>query len=170
MAYIKIYRNWLPYGKMQDRRGFISRRYGNGHSGTDSVGNQYDNPVCAIIDGTVTEVRYSETLGHIVEYENAAVKIAYYHLAKVLVKQGEAVRAGETVLGVEGGTGALATGKHLHTSMWLEGEQVDPEAYLSGAKPLPVAADVLKKEVERLKAALAKANAVLEAVRKAVAE
>ncbi|MBQ9082566.1 MAG: M23 family metallopeptidase [Clostridia bacterium] len=169
MAYIKVYRNWLPYGKMKDRRGFISRRYGNGHSGTDSVGNQYDNPVCAVVDGTVTAVRYSETLGHVVEYGNAAVKLAHYHLAKVLVKQGDAVQAGETVLGIEGGTGTMATGKHLHTSMWIGGGLTDPEPYLCGEKPLPGTEDVLKQEVQQLKEALTKANAVLEAVRKAVA-
>ncbi len=169
MAYIKVYRSWLPYGKMKDRRGFISRRYGNGHSGTDSVGNQYDNPVCAIMDGTVMAVKYSESLGHIVEYENAAVKIAHYHLAKVLVKQGDAVKAGETVLAKEGGTGALATGKHLHTSMWVGDKMVDPEPYLSGEKTLPDTEETLRQEVQRLKEALAKANAALDAVRKAVA-
>lgn len=170
MAYIKVYKNWLPYGQMKDRRGFISRQYGNGHSGVDSVGNQYGNPVCAVVDGTVTAVRQSATLGNIVEYENAAVKIAHYHLAKVMVKPGNAVRAGETVLAIEGGTGSLATGKHLHTTMWIDGKETDPEPYLCGAQALPGAEETLRKEVEKLKAELAKANAALEAVRKAVAQ
>ncbi len=170
MAYIKVYKNWLPYDQMKDQRGFISRRYGNGHSGVDSVGNQYGNPVCAVVDGTVTAVRQSATLGNVVEYENAAVKIAHYHLAKVMVKPGSKVQAGETVLAIEGGTGSLAMGKHLHTSMWIHGKETDPEPYLCGEKPLPGTEEILKKEVEQLKAELAKANAKLEAVRKAVAQ
>jgi murein DD-endopeptidase MepM/ murein hydrolase activator NlpD len=169
MAYIKVYKNWLPYRQMKDRRGFISRRYGSGHTGVDSVGNQYGNPVCAVTDGTVTAVRQSATLGNIVEYENAAVKIAHYHLAKGMVKPGDHVQAGETVLAIEGGTGSLATGKHLHTSMWIHGKEVDPEPYLCGEKTLPGTEEILKMEIEQLKTALAKANAKLDAVRKAVA-
>ena len=51
MAYKVIYKRWLPYAKMSDHRGFISQRYGNGHTGVDSVGNQYGNPVCAVLTG-----------------------------------------------------------------------------------------------------------------------
>lgn len=136
MGYLKIYPKWLPYARMQDRRGFISRRFGNGHSGVDSVGNQYGNPICAVIDGRVLRVSSSATLGNVIEYGTDTVRIAHYHLLRVDGAVGQTVTAGQTILGVEGGTGSLATGKHLHTSLWVHGVLVDPEPYLSGERAL----------------------------------
>ncbi len=136
MGYLKIYPEWLPYARMKDRRGFISKRFGGGHSGVDSVGNQYGNPVCAVIDGRVTRVTTSGTLGNTVEYGNGTVRIAHYHLASTAVAVGQTVTAGETVLGVEGSTGSLAKGKHLHTSLWIGGVLTDPEPYLCGDRAL----------------------------------
>ena len=136
MAYLKIHSKWLPYAQMSDPRGFISRRFGDDHSGVDSVGNAYGNPVCAILDGRVTNVYTSTTLGHVVEYGQGPVRIAHYHLAKVSVKVGQAVTAGRDILGTEGDTGSLATGKHLHTSLWIDDVLTDPEPYLSGEKKL----------------------------------
>lgn len=139
MGYIITYKQWQPYELIQDKRGFISRRYGNGHTGIDSVGNEFANPVCAIFDGAVTSVRWDAGLGNVVEYgsKNGRVKVAYYHLAKADTTVGRAVKKNERV-GVEGATGSLATGKHLHTSLWIDGALTDPEPYLSGAKALPL--------------------------------
>ena len=94
MGYLKIYPEWLPYARMKDRRGFISKRFGGGHSGVDSVGNQYGNPVCAVINGRVTRVTTSGTLGNTVEYGNGTVRIAHYHLASTAVAVGQTVTAG----------------------------------------------------------------------------
>ena len=139
--YVQIYRKWLPYARMSDTRGFISRRFdGKSHTGVDSVGNLLSNPICAVIGGTVTKVSSSPTLGNCVEYENGELKLAHYHLAEVKVTVGEHVHAGETVLGIEGRTGSLATGKHLHTSLWINGMLTDPEPYLSGQKAFPTEA------------------------------
>ena len=110
MAYIKIYKKWLPYAKMSDTRGFISRQFGAGHTGVDSVGNLYGNKICAVMDGKVTRIDNSKTLGNVLEYENGNIRIAHYHLAKTLVKVGDNVKTGETLLAVEGSTGSLATG------------------------------------------------------------
>lgn len=170
MGYLKVYKKWLPYAGMADPRGFISQQFGGEHSGVDSVGNVYNNPVCAVMDGRVIRVDKTGALGNIVEYESGRVKIAHYHLAKVLVKEGDTVKSGDTVLGIEGSTGSLATGKHLHTSLWVDGVLSDPEAYLSGAKALPAEdrAAALEKQVQTLQAALAEAERKLDAVRKAV--
>lgn len=140
MAYVKTYSKWLPYALMDDKRGFISRRYGGGHTGIDSVGNQWANPVCAVTGGTVSSVTVSPTLGNVVEYGAGRVKVAHYHLAKATVAVGQAVTAGVTQVGVEGNTGSLANGKHLHTSLWIDGVLTDPEAYLSGATAFPASA------------------------------
>lgn len=135
MAYIKVYATWLPYGRMKDPRGFISKQFGAGHTGVDSVGNEYGNSVCAVMDGYVTRVSCSNTLGNMVEYAAGGVRFALYHLAKVNVSVGASVKKGD-ILGVEGATGSLATGKHLHTSMWINDVLVDPEPYLSGEKEI----------------------------------
>lgn len=132
--YKKIYQNWLPYAKMTDRRGFISLRFGGGHTGVDSVGNQINNPVCAVLDAVVTGVYHTAPLGNVVEYTAGRVRIAHYHLAKIRVELGDRIKAGESTLGTEGSSGSLSTGKHLHTSMWVDGKLCDPEPYLSGAK------------------------------------
>lgn len=136
MAYIITYKNWLPYGLMSDKRGFISKKFGGTHTGVDSVGNQYDNPVCAVIDGKVLLVTKSQALGNCVEYGNDKVRIAYYHLKSVSVYVGQGIKAGSKI-GVEGATGSLATGKHLHTSLWIDGVLTDPEPYLSGEQEFP---------------------------------
>ncbi len=123
---------------MKDQRGFISRQFGSGHTGVDSVGNEVGNRVCAIMDATVAKVYFSPALGNVVEYRTENIRLAYYHLAQALVKQGEQVQAGKTVIGVEGSTGALATGKHLHVSLWINDVLTDPEPYLSKKKELPI--------------------------------
>lgn len=138
MAYLKVYQNWLPYALLSDKRGFISKRFGSGHTGIDSVANVYANKVCAVIDGTVTQSYVSSTLGNVVEYSAGNVRIAYYHLASRSVKVGDKVIAGKTAVGVEGSTGSLSNGKHLHTSIWINNVLVDPEPYLCGNKEFPI--------------------------------
>lgn len=138
MAYVKVYQKWLPYGLALDKRGFISLRFGGGHTGVDSVGNQYRNPVCAILGGRVLEAYTSSSLGNVVKYGDGNVVIAYYHLASISVKVGQIVVANKTKIGYEGSTGSICKGKHLHTSIWIDGVLVDPEPYLSGEKKLIV--------------------------------
>ena len=75
--YIKIYKTWLPYARMTDGRGFISLRFGGGHTGVDSVGNQTGNPVCAVLNGVVTGVYTTPKLGNVVEYTAGNVRIAH---------------------------------------------------------------------------------------------
>ncbi|MBQ9082253.1 MAG: M23 family metallopeptidase [Clostridia bacterium] len=141
--YIITYKNWLPYARSADRRGFISKRYGGGHTGIDSVCNCTENPVCAVMDGVVTGVYKTSLLGNVVEYTAGRVLIAHYHLAKVSVRTGDRVTAGQTILGIEGSTGSLSNGKHLHTSMYVDGVLVDPEPYLSGQRSF----DEFKEEI-----------------------
>lgn len=139
--YLRVISKYPAYALMQDQRGFVSQKFGgeNNHTGYDTVGNMMDNPVCAIIDGEVTDAYYSGALGWIAIYQSESVKIAYYHLKKLSVKAGDKVEAGKTRIGIEGGTGTLAKGqKHLHISVWIGGMLVDPEPYLDGAKKFPV--------------------------------
>lgn len=147
MGYLKTYSTWLPYKLMTDKRGFISLRFGNGHTGIDSVGNEYANKICAVMDGKITKVVKSTTLGNCVYYGAGGIEVAHYHLSSVSVKVGSTVEAGKTAVGVEGSTGTLAKGKHLHTSIWINGVLVDPEPYLCGDKELLIPP---KKEAKKM--------------------
>lgn len=137
VAYLEIFPNWLPYALMKDKRGFVSKFFGNGHTGIDTVGNEWDNPICAVINGFVEKVYNDEKLGNVVIYGDGYVQIAHYHLAKVAVKVGDAVVKGETKIGIEGSTGTSSLGKHLHTSLWIGGFLTDPTEYFSGQKNFP---------------------------------
>ena len=149
MAYLKIYKNWLPYAMMKDKRGFISKQFGNGHSGVDSVGNEGNNKVCAVCDGIVLSVKYSSSLGNCVEYGTENFKVAYYHLKEVCVSKGDEVKACKTIIGIEGKTGSLASGKHLHCSVWIDGELVDGEPYLCGDKTIMTGGKTMVRKVIR---------------------
>lgn len=140
MAYLTIYGKWLPYSACKDPRGFISQRFGAGHSGVDSVCNLWSAPICAIFDGIVTDVSYSAGNGWMVTYEsrNGRVRVRHCHLQKeISVQTGSVVSKNSTILAFEGNTGTNSKGKHLHTSVWIDGCLVDPEAYLAGKKALP---------------------------------
>lgn len=52
----------------------------------------------------------------------------YTHLHTLNVKQGDLVKAGETIATV--GTTGLSTGPHLHFEWWQNGKPVDPTPYL----------------------------------------
>lgn len=141
MAYVTIYANWLPYGLCNDKRGFISKRFEGSHTGVDSVCNLWTAPICAIFDGFVTDVSYTAVNGWSVSYVsvNGRVKIRHYHLQnEISVSAGQEVSANSTKLAFEGNTGSNSKGKHLHTSMWIDGVLCDPEPYLGGKKELPL--------------------------------
>lgn len=126
--YLKIIPEYPPYCLLNNRRGYISKLYGNGHTGVDSVGNQWDNPVASLIDGECAKDK-NTMLGNIVTITNGPVQVLYYHLKEVTAP--DYVKAGQQV-GIEGSTGTLAQGKHLHTSIRINGQLVDPLPYLSG--------------------------------------
>lgn len=112
--------------------GALSSRYGMRHNrphrGVD-IPLSTGTPVKVAFDGIVRIAEGSEHTGGygnlvIVRHPNG-LETYYAHLSKVLVKEGEIVRAGESI-GLGGSTGR-STGPHLHFETRYMGKAFDPE-------------------------------------------
>lgn len=82
-------------------------------------------PVIAPAAGTVANVGDYVLSGRTLLIDHGqGVFTAYFHLDTTLVREGDVVRAGQTIARV-GATG-LATGPHLHYGVYVHGRDVDP--------------------------------------------
>lgn len=134
----------LPFHRPVPDRGVSSlfglRRVFNGqprgiHRGLDLRAPQ-GQPVTACADGVVAltgDLYYSGNVVYINHGEG--VFTAYLHLSQMLVKEGQRVRRGEPV-GLVGATGRV-TGPHLHLSLIVQGESVDPQPFLAAQPSSP---------------------------------
>ena len=115
--------------------GTISSRYGvsskirvSTHTGLD-IAATTGTPIKVAADGTVTFAAYSGSYGYLVKVDHGnGVETWYGHTSKMLVKEGQAVKAGDTIALV-GSTGN-STGPHLHFEVRINGEHVNPQKYL----------------------------------------
>lgn len=111
-------------------RTYISSFWGDGrgHRGVD-IASPYGSDIYAAMDGVVT---FSGTKGAygrcIIIKHSDGLETLYSHNSRNLVKVGEIVSAGELIAKV-GATGN-ATGNHLHFSVMINGEMVDPGSYI----------------------------------------
>lgn len=97
------------------------------HNGIDIKAPEGTNVVSSIT-GTVTDVSYDSEKGNYIVVENGNMKTLYAQLATTSVKKGDAVTAKQSI-GTVGKTGN-ATGPHLHFEVMVDGEYVDPAAYI----------------------------------------
>ena len=115
--------------------GTISSRYGvsskirvSTHTGLD-IAATTGTPIKVVADGTVTFAAYSGSYGYLVKVDHGnGVETWYGHTSKMLVKEAQAVKAGDTIALV-GSTGN-STGPHLHFEVRINGEHVNPQKYL----------------------------------------
>ncbi|MGK2944866.1 MAG: M23 family metallopeptidase [Desulfuromonadales bacterium] len=113
---------------------FGKRRVMNGkpkspHSGTD-FRSPHGTPVQSISNGQVALVSDLFYTGQTVVVDHGEGLLSLYaHLSKVVVEVGHEIMAGD-VLGEVGSTGR-STGAHLHLTVRLLGERVDPLALLA---------------------------------------
>ncbi len=122
-------------GKLGGRFGV--RRFFNGeprapHSGLD-VKVERRTPIKASAHGVVLAVGDYFFNGRtvFVDHGNGLITL-YCHLDRIDVQPGEAVRKGQQ-LGLSGMTGR-ASGPHLHWSVVLNGEMVDPELFIPASR------------------------------------
>ncbi|HNQ35571.1 MAG TPA: M23 family metallopeptidase [bacterium] len=110
------------------------------HWGVDFIA-QKGTPVAAVNSGLVVLAEHGYNIyGNLVVVDHGqGVVSAYFHLDRILKKQGDVVERGETI-GTVGSTG-WSSGPHLHLALYLQGAPVDPLWFidftrtLSGAAP-----------------------------------
>ena len=115
--------------------GTISSRYGvsskirvSTHTGLD-IAATTGTPIKVVANGTVAFAAYSGSYGYLVKVDHGnGVETWYGHTRKILVKEGQEVKAGDTIALV-GSTGN-STGPHLHFEVRINGEHVNPQKYL----------------------------------------
>ena len=94
------------------------------HSGID-IGVPEGTPIKASQDGTVVLTGEFYLPGKVIILSHGCGVYTYYaHLSKILVAEGDKVKAGQ-VIGLSGSSGR-ATGPHLHFGLYLSGIKVDP--------------------------------------------
>lgn len=99
------------------------------HRGLDLRGAQ-GTPILACADGVVALADNLYFSGNVVYINHGeGVFSAYLHMSEVKVTVGERVRKGQ-VVGLVGATGRV-TGPHLHLSLIVQGQSVDPQPFLA---------------------------------------
>lgn len=110
-------------GQVTSRFGPRWKRY---HYGIDIKLNIGD-PVGAAFDGKVRITKYDRGGygSYVVVRHNNGLETVYGHFSKILVEEGQTVRAGE-IIGLGGNTGH-STGPHLHFETRFLGNPINPE-------------------------------------------
>lgn len=108
---------------------------GSYHTGVDIDGYQsMGSPIVAADTGTVIKAEYYGGYGNcvIIDHGNSYSTL-YAHLSSMSVGYGSVVSRGQTIGGV-GNTGTCygLDGVHLHFEVMINGQQVDPLAYIGG--------------------------------------
>ena len=95
-----------------------------GHEGMD-FGAPSGTPFYSDARGRVVFAGPTQVRGNLVMVDHGlGVFSGFYHQSAIAVQVGQMVEAGD-LIGKVGSTG-LSTGPHLHWSMWVNGEYVDP--------------------------------------------
>jgi len=102
----------------------------SGHYGVDIVA-KLNSRISSALDGTVIFSEWTMETGYvmIIQHDQNIVT-CYKHNSELLKKQGDKVKAGE-VIAIMGNTGRKTTGPHLHFELWVNGNPINPEDYIS---------------------------------------
>lgn len=107
------------------------------HDGVDYAG-KLGTFIRSVTDGKVSFAGgafqgHGGGFGNLVKVKQGIYEHFYGHLQKVLATNGQAVKAGQTLLGKLGSTGN-STGAHVHYEVRKNGTPVDPMPFLTGKK------------------------------------
>ena len=110
-------------------RGEVMAGSGTFHHGIDIAVNT-GAPIVAAKAGRVISSSYHYSMGnHVIIDHGGGIYTVYMHASKLLVSVGQDVSQGQTIALV-GSTG-MSTGPHLHFSVKLNGQYVNPMNYVS---------------------------------------
>ncbi len=99
------------------------------HKGID-IAAPIGTSIYAVADGTVTVATYSPSAGNYVMVNHGnGMYTAYMHASKLCCAVGDTVAQGDKI--AEVGSTGFSTGPHLHFSVIINGEYVDPEQCVS---------------------------------------
>ncbi len=108
---------------------------GQYHRGIDFKANVGD-PVLSVADGVVSFSGVKGGYGNMVDVDHGNGYVTRYaHNSRLLVKEGDLVRAGQQV--AKAGSSGRSTGAHVHFEVWENGRSVNPRKFL-GEGPSPV--------------------------------
>lgn len=119
---------------------FADSRGDHVHMGTDLADGTCDGPIWAASAGVVTSTGSNTLGGGYIWVEHAdGVTTGYFHMktSDFLVAEGQGVKAGDQIgrVGNEGNS----FGCHLHYEVKVNGEYVNPQAFMEGiGDPLPL--------------------------------
>ncbi|MBQ9417347.1 MAG: M23 family metallopeptidase [Bacteroidales bacterium] len=122
----------VPHLFFAPLKGTILRPYNSfeRHYGVD-IAAVADKPVMAAYGGTVVFAGFAAEDGYVVVIQHTGNILTIYRNVGVLLKhQGDAVRAGEPVAYV-GSAGHRSPEPYLHLELWVGGNAVNPEEYIS---------------------------------------
>ena len=115
-------------------QGYVSSPYGLRFGGTEfhpgiDIAAEMGTPIVAAADGVVTAAGWNGGYGNMVDIDHGdGIVTRYGHASALAVSVGQQVRRGETIAYV-GSTGR-STGPHLHYEVRVDGQPVNPAAYL----------------------------------------
>ncbi len=122
---------WPTVGRISTEFGsvrIVNQEAPSQHSGLD-IAVPTGTPVRASQDGVVSLAMPLNVTGNTVFIDHGCQLFSmYYHLSRILVKEGQAVKAGD-LIGEVGSTG-FSTGPHLHWAIQLHGIFVNPARFL----------------------------------------
>lgn len=101
------------------------------HRGIDLAGGGCDGPIRAANKGQVVRAGAASGYGNLIEIDHGGdVHTRYGHMYNdgLLVKVGDQVTAGQQIARI--GSNGNSTGCHLHFEVLINGQQVDPQAFL----------------------------------------
>lgn len=106
----------------------VTGQVGKMHYGVD-LSNDPWTPIYASADGVVQTAQNSTSFGNYVVLNHGNGFLTKYgHMTRYIVRPGQYVQRYQ-VIGYMGNTG-LSAGPHLHYEVWLNGEAVNPLAYI----------------------------------------
>ncbi len=98
------------------------------HYGID-IATALNEPIGAFADGTVVFADWTNDYGWSVILQHGGYTTFYKHCSKILVREGEPIRRGQTIA-LTGNTGLESLGVHLHFELWKNGVPVNPLDYI----------------------------------------